>query len=264
MSSLPARTEPTMRQRVSAAEWETRVQLAACYRLIHKFGMTDLIYNHITARSPEADDQFLINPYGLDYSEITASSFYKIDIDGEVITKPDNDYGLNRAGVVIHSAVHAARHDATCVIHTHTRAGVAVSAMRCGLLPLSQSAMRFLGRVGYHDYEGPATSLGERERLAENLGQGDALILRNHGLLVCGNSIPSAFHLTQRLEVACQVQVDAMAATTDLVLPSPEVQALSAEMMAPRSTTNAIPNGGAIEWAALVRQLDRDDTSYRD
>ncbi len=152
---------------MSPEEWDTRVQLAACYRLVSHFGMSDLIYNHITARIPGSDDHLLINPYGMMYDEITASSLVKIDLDGRVLANT-GEYGVNAAGYVIHSAVHAARHDVQCVIHTHTRAGMAVSALRCGLLPLTQTAMRF-AKIPYHDYESVAIDLDERERLVADL-----------------------------------------------------------------------------------------------
>src|SRR2546423_1379037 len=160
----------SIRAEVSAQEWQTRVDLAACYRLVDKYGMTDLIYNHITARIPGSKDHLLINLYGMLYKEITASSLVKIDVEGAIIWKPDTDYGINKSGYVIHGAIHKARHDVACVLHTHTRAGIAVSAMKCGLLPLSQTAMRFVGHIGYHDYEGPAVDLDERQRIVRDLG----------------------------------------------------------------------------------------------
>src|SRR5262249_33361986 len=186
--------ECSLRERVSAEEWETRVDLAACYRLVALYGMTDLVYNHITARVPGSEDHVLINPYGMLYEEITASSLIKIDLDGNTLLQPEHDYSVNTAGYVIHSAVHGARRDAACVIHTHTRAGTAVSTLAEGLLPLSQTAMRFAGHLAYHDYEGPAFNREERQRLVADLGEKNAMILRNHGLLVCAPSIPQAFN----------------------------------------------------------------------
>lgn len=249
----------SIRERVSDAEWETRVNLAAAYRLVAKYGMSDLIYNHITARVPGEDDRFLINQYGLLYAEMTASSFYKIDLHGNVVLAPDGDYGINEAGYVIHSAIHGARHDVESVIHTHTRAGGAVSAMACGLLPLTQHAMRFYGKIGYHDYEGPAVDLAERARLIADLGSNDALILRNHGLVTCGRTIAEAFNLMYWLEMACKSQVDAMAARTELTLPSAEVAEHTAKLYAPGVRRTY----GEMEWGAMIRQLDRDDPSYR-
>ena len=207
---------PSLKGRVSDAEWETRVALAACYRLVDLFGMSDLTYNHITARIPGTDDHLLINLYGLLYREITASSLVKIDLEGNILHKPDTDYGINKSGYVIHGAIHKARPDVKCIIHTHTRAGMAVSAMKCGLLPLNQTAIRFHGHIGYHDYEGPAINLDERVRIVENLGPHNALVMRNHGLLTCGPTIPQAFNTMYQLEMSARAQVDAMAAGTDL------------------------------------------------
>jgi ribulose-5-phosphate 4-epimerase/fuculose-1-phosphate aldolase len=192
----------SIRDEVSAEEWQVRVDLAACYRLVDYYGMTDLTYNHITARVPGPKHHILINLYGLTYKEITASSLAKIDLDGEVIWKPDTDYYVNRAGYVIHGAIHRARQDVTAVLHTHTRAGMAVAAMRCGLLPLSQTSIRFEGHIGYHDYEGPAVELAERERLVKNLGSHDAMILKNHGLLTCGATIQQAFPVPARARLS--------------------------------------------------------------
>src|SRR6266404_7394927 len=172
----------SLRGQVSSSEWETRLDRAACYRLVDKYGMTDLIYNHITARIPGTPDHLLINLYGLLYKEITASSLVKIDLEGNILWKPETDYSINKSGYVIHGAIHHARPDVTCVLHTHTRAGMAVSAMECGLLPLSHTAMRFPGHIGYHDYEGPSIELDERARLVRDLATHDAMILRNHGL----------------------------------------------------------------------------------
>ena len=184
---------PCIKDQVSAEEWQARVDLAACYRLVDMYDMTDLIYNHITVRIP-GTEHLLINLYGLTYKEITASSLAKIDVEGNIIWKPDTDYGINVAGYVIHGAIHKARPDVNCVTHTHTRAGMAVSAMKCGLLPLSQTGIRFHGRIGYHDYEGPAINIEERVRLVQSLGEHDAMILRSHGLLTCGANIPMAFN----------------------------------------------------------------------
>src|ERR1700741_1419573 len=172
----------SVRGSVSAEEWKARCDPAACYRLMDAYGMTDLIYNHITARIP-GTEHLLINLYGLLYKEITASSLVKIDVEGNVIWKPDTDYGINVSGYVIHGCIHRARPEVKCVLHTHTRAGMAVASMQCGLLPLTQTSMRFVGPIGYHDYEGPSTDTGERERLVRDLGPHDAMILRSHGLL---------------------------------------------------------------------------------
>src|SRR4051795_7587491 len=188
----------SLRGAVTPAEWQARVELAACYRLVDQYEMTDLIYNHITARIP-GTEHLLINLYGLLYREITASSLVKIDVEGNIIAKPDTDYGINKSGYVIHGAIHRARPDVRCVIHTHTRAGMAVAALKCGLLPSSQTSIRFEGHIGYHDYEGPAVEREEQERLVRDLGSHNALILRSHGLLTCGPSIPEAFNLMYQL-----------------------------------------------------------------
>jgi ribulose-5-phosphate 4-epimerase/fuculose-1-phosphate aldolase len=248
---------------MTEAERAMRTDLAACYRLVAHFGMTDLIYNHITARVPGEAHHLLINPFGLLYGEITASSLIKIDLDGEVLAPGNTPYGLNRAGYVIHSAVHGARPDVACVIHTHTRAGVAVSAMRDGLTPISQNALRFLGRTGYHDYEGPSVDDDERVRLVAALGDHDVLILRNHGLLTCGRTIAEALLLMQRLETACQIQVATLSAGPALT-PSPESQARTAAMFNPATGHKDVSVSGALEWSALIRMLDRLDPSYRE
>src|SRR5436190_1348037 len=172
----------SIRDSVSGEEWQARLDLAACYRLVDKYEMADLIYNHITARIPGSPDHLLINLYGLLYKEITASSLVKISVEGDIVWKPDTDYAINKSGYVIHGAIHKARPEVACVLHIHTRAGMAVASMACGLLPLSQTAIRFHDHIGYHDYEGPALELDERERLVRDLGPHDALIMRNHGL----------------------------------------------------------------------------------
>ena len=245
---------PTVRSEVGDAEWQARVELAACYRLVDLFGMTDLIYNHITSRIP-GTEYLLINLYGLLYREITASSLVKIDVEGNIVWKPDTDYGINRSGFVIHGAIHKARPDVKCVIHTHTRAGMAVSAMKCGLLPLNQTAIRFHGRLGYHDYEGPAVDLAERERIVAALGQNDALILRSHGLLTCGPGVPQAFNTMYQLEMACRAQVDAMAARTELIVPPDEVLARTVHLYRPETRRPY----GVLEWPAMLRLLDAEE-----
>jgi len=258
MGTVETSTDRGVRQRVSAEEWETRVDLAACYRLVDHYGMTEMVANHISARVPGTDDQFLINPYGMFYDEITASSLVKIDLQGNVLLDP-TEYGINRAGYVIHSAVHAGRPDVSCVVHTHTIAGMAVSAMKRGLLPLAQTSMRF-ARIGYHDYEGVALNLEERERLVRDLGDHEGLILRNHGLLVVGASIPEAFNSVYRLERACQVQVAALSCNTKLKLPPQDIVDESWRLYQPGVRRRF----GILEWPALLKKLDRVDPSYRD
>ena len=241
----------SIRGEVSAEEWQTRVDLAACYRLVDRYGMTDMIYNHITARVPGSDDHVLINLYGLTYKEITASSLVKITLDGDIVWKPDTDYGINKSGYVIHGCIHRAREDVACVIHTHTRAGMAVASMKCGLLPLTQTSIRFVGHIGYHDYEGPATDLDERERLVRDLGPHDAMILRSHGLLTCGATIQQAFNTMYQLEMSCRAQVDAMAARTDLIMPSEQILARTAHLYQPGTRRPY----GVLEWPAMLRLL---------
>lgn len=243
---------------VSAIEWQTRVELAACYRLMPLFGMSDLVYNHITAKVPGEKDRFLINPYGFMYEEITASSLVTIGLDGHVILNPNRDCDINQAGYVIHSAVHAGRADVGCVIHTHSRAGMAVSALKCGLLPLTQTAMRF-GQVGYHDYESVAIDLDEQKRLVAHLGTADVMVLRNHGLLAVGPNVAQAFNTIYWLEMACRAQVDAMACNTELNLPSAEIVARTAHLYRPEVRRPF----GLMEWPAMLRYLDRRDPSYK-
>jgi ribulose-5-phosphate 4-epimerase/fuculose-1-phosphate aldolase len=272
-------TPRSIRARVSAEEWELRVNLAACYRLVARYGMTDLIYNHITARVPGPEHHILINAYGMLYEEVTASSLIKVDLAGNIVDKDDHPYSVNAAGYIIHSAVHEARDDAHCVVHTHTPAGIAVSAMEEGLLPLSQTAMRFHGHVAYHDYEGPAFNRGEKRRLVAHLGDKDAMILRNHGLLVCAPSIPQAFNLIYWLEQACRIQVQILSTQRPLHKAARKVVALTAEALSgmeitldnEASTNPNLKRGaqktgsgyGLLEWPALLRALDRQDNSYR-
>jgi len=241
----------SIREEVSREEWQTRVDLAACYRLVDRYGMTDMIYNHITARVPGPEHHLLINLYGLTYREITASSLVKIDLDGEILWKPETDYGINKSGYVIHGCIHRARKEVGCVIHTHTSAGMAVSAMKCGLLPLTQTSIRFVGHIGYHDYEGPATDLDERERLVRDLGPHDAMILRSHGLLTCGPTIQQAFNTMYQLETSCRAQVDAMAARTELVMPSAQILEKTAHLYQPGTRRPY----GILEWPAMLRLL---------
>ena len=245
----------SIRNEVSAQEWQTRLDLAACYRLVDAYGMTDLIYNHITARIP-GTDHLLINLYGLLYKEITASSLVKIDVEGNIVWKPETDYGINKSGYVIHGAIHKARPDLKCVLHTHTRAGMAVASMQCGLLPLTQTGIRFVGHLGYHPYEGPAIDLAERERLVRDLGAHNAMILDNHGLLTCGPSASEAFNLMYNLELACRAQVDAMAARAELKSLDPAVLEKTAHLYQP----NARRPYGVLEWHAMLRQLEAEQT----
>lgn len=248
-----------MTARCSEQERQIRTDLAACYRLMPLFGMSDLIYNHITARVPGTDDEILINPYGLMYEEMTASSMVKINLNGDILDNPNKDMDINKAGYVIHSAVHGARHDVGCVIHTHSRAGMAVSAMKQGLLPLTQTSMRFRD-IRYHDYESVAVDLEERERLVQDLGDQDAMILRNHGLLVASSSIPEAFNTMYWLEMACRVQVDALGSGLEINMPSQEVIDKTHYLYLPTTRRRF----GLLEWPAMLRYLDRRNPGYAD
>ncbi|MCO6418588.1 class II aldolase/adducin family protein [Siccirubricoccus sp. KC 17139] len=244
---------------VSAAEWQARVDLAACYRLCESYGMSDMIYTHITARVPDSPGHFLINPNGMLFGEITASSLLKVSLEGEILYKPDLPYGLHPAGFTIHSAIYRARPDAMAAMHTHTVAGMAVSALKCGLLPLTQTATRFYGRIAYHEFRGPERDPSERDSLARSIGKLDYCILRNHGLLTLGESVPEAFIAMWGLERACQAQLQAMACNTELNLPPDDVVAKSCEMY-----TSGSRRYGLLEWPGLLRKLDMQDPSYRD
>ena len=242
---------PSIQAQVSPQEWQARCDLAACYRLMDLHGMTDMIYNHITLRIP-GTDHLLINLYGLLYREITATSLARIDVEGNILWKPDTDYGINKSGYVIHGAIHTARPDVAAVIHTHTRAGMAVSAMQCGLLPLTQTTMRFVGHIGYHDYCGPAVDLAERESIVADLGPHDAMIMRNHGLLTAGATLQQAFNTMYQLESACRAQVDAMAARTELTMPGADILERTAHLYQPGTRRPY----GVLEWHALLRMLE--------
>jgi ribulose-5-phosphate 4-epimerase/fuculose-1-phosphate aldolase len=258
MNAPAIKINKPVREQVSPQEWETRVNLAACYRLMAEFGMVEMVANHISVRVPGTHNEFLINPYGMLYEEMTASSMIRIDLEGNVLFNA-TDYGVNQAGYVIHSAVHAARHDVDCIIHTHTLAGMAVSAMKGGVLPIAQSSMRFTD-IAYHDYEGVALRLDERERLVQNLGTREAMVLRNHGLLTVAASIPECFNAHYRLERACQLQVMALSCNTELQLPPDEVVKYTNHQMLPGTRRRF----GLLEWPALLRKLDRIDPSFRE
>jgi ribulose-5-phosphate 4-epimerase/fuculose-1-phosphate aldolase len=247
-----------VRTRVSREEWAKRVDLAACYRLIDLYGMSEMSANHVTTRVPGDEGAFLINPHGLLYDQMHASCFIKLDQEGNVLFNPTT-YDVNQAGYLIHSAIHEARPDVDCVIHTHTIAGMAVSAMKCGLLPIAQTSMRF-AKIAYHDYEGVALRREEQARLTRDLGEHDGMILRNHGLLSVGASIAEAFNSMFRLERACQVQVAALACNVELGLPPAEIVEESWRLYQPGVRRRF----GVLEWPALLAKLDRLDPSYRD
>jgi ribulose-5-phosphate 4-epimerase/fuculose-1-phosphate aldolase len=217
-------TSPAAVLGASDAEWQVRCDLAALYRLVAHHRMTDWIYTHISARVPGPENHFLINQYGVLFDEMRASDLVKIDLDGNIVQPGAQERRINAAGFCIHSAIHMARHDLVCVIHTHTAAGIAVSAQRQGLLPISQHALKFYGHLAYHDYEGIALDLDERARLVRDLGPHNAMILRNHGLLVAGRTIPEAWHTIYYLERACQAQIQALAGGAELVMPPESVR----------------------------------------
>jgi ribulose-5-phosphate 4-epimerase/fuculose-1-phosphate aldolase len=247
---------PATRAQASEAEWRQRVDLAAAYRLAHFYRMTDQIYTHLTAKVP-GTDHFLINPYGILFDEVTASSLVKVDLAGKVLHDPTG-IGINPAGFLIHSCVHRARPDFECVLHTHTSAGLAVAAQKRGLLMLTQHAMRFHQRLGYHDYEGIALDFSEQERLVRDLGPHKAMILRNHGLLTAGTTVRDAFEQMYYLERACDAQVKALAGGCEVIECAPEIaEKVAVVLDRPGRTATET------DWPALRRMLDRIDPSYQ-
>jgi len=246
---------PSLKNQVSPEEWQLRTDLAACYRLVALYGWSDLVFTHISVRIPGPEHHFLINPYGLMFDEITASSLIKVDKQCNKVI--ESAFPVNPAGFVIHSAVHAAREDVQCVIHTHTRAGVAVSAQKCGILPISQQSTFVLASLAYHDYEGVAFRDDEKPRLQADMGKANFLMLRNHGLLTAGKSIADAFLSMYTFESACQIQLAAQAGG-ELVQVHPEIVKGVAEAM--RVQTGGL--GGAFVWPSLIRKLNRIDESY--
>ena len=248
---------PELRATVSAEEWQLRVDLAACYRLVALFGWDDLIFTHISARVPGPEHHFLINPYGMMFDEITASSLVKVDLDGNKVV--DSAFPVNPAGFTIHSAIHAAREDANCVLHVHSVNGVAVSAQEDGLLPLSQHSIFVLSSLAYHDYEGVALEEDEKPRLVRDLGDKRFLMLRNHGLLTVGRSVAEAFVAMYFFEAACMMQVRAQSGGRRA---APHRSAIvdGAQAQWERVTHGA---GGGLAWPALLRKLDRIDPGFR-
>ena len=251
----------SLKGRVSPAEWEARVDCACAYRLVRHFGMDDLIYNHISARIP-GTEEFLLNPFGLLYEEICASALIKVDLAGKVLWQPDWPKGLNYtfnlAGYVIHGAIHEAKPDVQCVVHTHSLAGMAVASLEKGLLPMTQTAMRF-ARVAYHDYEGVVLEMDERARLLANLGDAEVMLLRNHGTLALGKTVAEAFNNAYRLERACRSQLLAQGANDRLLLPSAAVVEKTAHLYRPEVRRPM----GVLEWPAMRRLADRLDPSYK-
>jgi len=255
----------SLKGKVSDAEWQVRVDLAACYRLIAYFHWDDLVFTHVTARVPGTEDQFLINPYGMMFEEITASSLVCIDLAGNKLD--DSPWPVNPAGFTIHSAIHAVRHDAACVLHTHTLNGVAVSAQKNGLLPISQQSIFVLSSLAYHDYEGPALRDDEKPRLVKDLGDRNHLMLRNHGLLTLGATIADAFLAMYVFEASCAIQVRAMAGASgaagvmagDLIAIDPRIIAGAAEQA--KQVTKSL--GAGLVWPGLMRRLDRVNAGFR-
>jgi ribulose-5-phosphate 4-epimerase/fuculose-1-phosphate aldolase len=258
---MSALSIPSMQGYVSPAEWQTRVDLAAAYRLTAHYGWSDLVFTHISARVPGEEGAFLINPYGLFFDEITASSLVKIDAHGTPLQ--DTAFPVNPAGFVIHSAVHAARHDAAFVMHTHTANGVAVAAQKQGLLPISQQSIFVLASLGYHAYEGVALSDDEKPRLVADLGLNTYLMLRNHGLLTVGKTMADAFLAMYLFESACNIQIRAQAGGAqlgaDLIAIDPRI--IDGAMAQSKQVTKGL--GGALVWPGLLRKLDRLDASYQ-
>ena len=250
--------QPSVRDLVTPDEWQTRVDLAACYRLIAMYGWDDLVFTHVSARVPGPDEHFLINAYGLLFEEMTASSLVKVDLDGNIVL--ETPHIINPAGFTIHSAVHEARPDVGCVVHTHTKAGVAVSAQRAGLLPLSQTSLFPLTSIAYHDYEGVALNAEEKPRLVADLGDRAFLILRNHGLLTAGATTADAFLFMYLLETACQTQLMAQSAGVELNKVDDRILA----GIAAQAEAVMKGMGRQLAWPGLMRKLDRLDASFRD
>jgi ribulose-5-phosphate 4-epimerase/fuculose-1-phosphate aldolase len=249
-------TVSEVRNLVSQEEWATRVDLAACYRLIAHHGWDDLIFTHVSARVPDSHD-FLINPYGLMFEEVTASSLVRVDLHG---TKTlDSPYSINPAGYIIHSAIHEAREDAGCVLHVHTMEGVAVSCQKAGILPISQQASIVIQSLAYHDYEGIALNPEEKQRLKQNLGRAHYLMLRNHGLLTVGRTVPDAFMSMFTFQRTCEIQLKAQAGGAELLPVTAEVMATVPGYL--RGVTRGA--GSALAWPALLRKMDRLDPSFR-
>ncbi len=241
------------------AEWQTRVDLAACYRLVAHYGMDDLTATHVSARVPGKEEHFLINPFGWMFSEITASSLVKVDLEGTIVQ--DTPHVINPAGFVIHSAIHAARPDAKCVLHTHTVAGMAIASMKEGVLPLNQKAARFYKRVAYHDFQGSSQDLAARERLVRDLGDMNYAVLRNHGLLVCAPTISRAFRGMHSLEKVCKTQLSIMASGGTPIPVNPELL----EFMGNQFARDATPSAARPDaWPSLKAMLDRINPGYDD
>jgi ribulose-5-phosphate 4-epimerase/fuculose-1-phosphate aldolase len=257
-SNAASTASPNVRARVSAEEWEQRVALAAAYRLVAHFHWDDVIFTHLSARVPGPEHHFLINPYGMLFDEVTASSLVKVDLAGKKVL--DSPYEINPAGFTIHGAIHEAREDAKCVLHVHSLNGIAVSAQKGGVLPVSQQSIFVLSSLGYHDYEGVALRDDEKTRLVRDLGDKSFFMLRNHGLLTVAETIADAFLLLYVFESACTIQVRAQAGGGELIPIDSRIIG-TAQAQAKQVTRGA---GGALAWPGLLRRLDRIDPSYRD
>lgn len=244
----------------SAEEEKLRIELAAAYRLTAKFGMDDLIYCHLSARVPGPEMHFLLNPYGLLFSEVTASSLIKVDQEGRMVDAKEK-WVHNPTGFVLHSAIHASGDDRACVFHSHPINAMAVASLECGLLPLTVWAQQFYKRISYHPYEGPPVRLDERERVLANLGSNQAMLMLNHGVFVTGRTVAEAFILMYYLEKSCEVQIKAQCTGEKLIMPLTEVSEYSARLRYSEEQLTADP--GALEWQALIRKLDSEDPSYK-
>lgn len=262
MSTAPSLQAVQREDDTTAAQLQTRRDLAAAYRLVARYGMDDVIYTHISARVPGEDGHFLINPYGLLFSEITASSLVTVDIDGKILDDPSG-LGINPAGFTIHSAVHAARHDIACVLHTHTEAAVAVSCQKHGILPLNQWALQFHGMQAFHPYEAIALDLDERARLVSDLGDKPVLVLHNHGLLTCGRSVAEGWKLMFNAERSCRAQLALQASGAEIVTPSEEVCRKTAQQYWSAYDKMETEGREDIEWAAFLRLLDKEEPDYK-
>ena len=249
---------------IDPVEWELRVQLAAAYRIVDHLGWSELIWTHTTVRVPGSEHRFLINPYGLRFDEVCASNLVKVDMDGKILG--DQNQEINPAGFVIHSAIHMVRSDVGCIMHTHTTAGMAVAALECGLLPISMYALGYHGQVAYHDFEGPSLKLDERQRLADNLGQKNVMVMKTHGLLTCGATVGQAFVRMFRLQRACEVQLAAQATGAMLAVPPASVCDLSVRLNDDFESTAGGDGYSRVanpEFDAMVRLMDRKDASFR-
>lgn len=248
----------SVKKLVSAEEWQARVDLAACYRIVAHYGWDDLVFTHISARVPGPEHHFLINPYGLFFEEVTASNLVKVDLQGNKVM--ESDYEINPAGFVIHSAVHEARDNAQCVMHLHTDAGIAVSTLKNGLQAYSQQSLFALSSMSYHDYEGVALNPDEKHRLVKDLGTSSFMILRNHGLLTCAETIADAFIYMFLLQRSCEIQLKAQATGQELIpIPDQILQGIQAQ--AEQVTRSA---GGSLAWPGVLRKLDRTNPGYAD